>query len=881
MEMFKHILFEFVCIVALTTQLVHGQSQSGFISIDCGISENSGYTDKLTGLNYTSDATFIETGVSKNILPEYTNITLEQQFLNVRSFPEGVKNCYTLKVKPLHGNLKFLIRARFMYGNYDGLGQVPSFDLLLEADVWDSVELKDASTIVTKEIIHIPKKNYVYVCLVNTGSGTPFISALELRPVSNSTYQTESGSLLLSWRWDVGSNNNGTSRYRDDPFDRIWTPYNSNSWVVISSSQPIDSSGTDYKPPSAVMKTAVVPANISNSLQFSWDRSNNISGFYVYFYFAEVQGNRLNQTREQAIYLNGNLWNNPSVIYVYNLFATTFRSTRAMEAETIDFSINKTENSSLPPILNAFEAYAVKEFSQFPTNQQDVDAVMNINSMYELRSIWQGDPCGPKNYMWQGINCSYDDYNPPRIISLNLSSKGIFGEISPYISSLISIESLDLSNNNLTGSVPEFLSQLPFLTVLNLSGNKLKGSIPAALMDRKQSGLLSLSVEGNPDLCLEASCKGRDKNKLTVPVAVVPIVAVTVLICVILTAMIILWNFKTRKRVAKQNNKSFESKTPRYKYSDLVGFTNNFERAIGKGGFGAVYHGYLDDTQVAVKMLSSSSVQGFKEFKAEIELLMRVHHKNLTTLVGYCDEPTNMGLIYEFMANGNLQSHLLENDADTLSWEGRLRIATEAAQGLEYLHSGCKPPIVHRDVKTTNILLDKRFQAKLSDFGLSRIFSVESGTHVSTVVAGTPGYLDPEYYISNRLTEKSDVYNFGVVLLEIITDKPVIDTLDPERTHVSQWVSFMLAKGDIANIVDPRLNGDFETNSVWKAVEIAMTCVSPTSAKRPTMNRVVMELHEALEMEVAHKKMGKDAESKDSMLSMNLNLDTEMSPILR
>ncbi|KAJ0008346.1 hypothetical protein Pint_28802 [Pistacia integerrima] len=273
------------------------------------------------------------------------------------------------------------------------------------------------------------------------------------------------------------------------------------------------------------------------------------------------------------------------------------------------------------------------------------------------------------------------------------------------------------------------------------------------------------SVEGNPDLCPEASCKGREKNKLTVPVAVVPIVAVVVSICIILTAISILWNFKTRRQAGKKNE-SLDSKTRRYKYSDLVRFTSNFERTIGKGGFGTVYHGYLDDTQVAVKMLSQSSVQGYKQFKAEIELLMRVHHKNLTTLVGYCDESTNMGLIYEFMANGNLQSHLLENDADTLSWEGRLRIATEAAQG------------------------------------------------------------------------------------------------------------------DIANIVDPRLHGDFETNSAWKAVEVAIACVSLTSAKRPTMNQVVVELNESLAMEVARKKMGKDAEPKDSMLSMSLNLDTELFPIL-
>ncbi|XP_031285233.1 putative leucine-rich repeat receptor-like protein kinase At2g19210 [Pistacia vera] len=875
MEIFKHFIFEFLCIVALTTQLVHVQSQSGFISIDCGLAEKSGYTDKLTGINYTSDATFIETGVSKNISSEYYHNTLEQQFLNVRSFPEGMKNCYTLK--PELGNIKFLIRARFMYGNYDGLRKVPSFDLILEADVWDSVQMEDASTVVTKEIIHIPQKSYVYVCLVNTGSGTPFLSALELRPVSNSTYQTQSGSLLLSWRWDLGSTDNGTFRYSDDPFDRIWTPYNKHSWIAVSNSQPVDSSASIYKPPSTVMRTAVVPAKRSDSLQFSWERSNTTSGYYAYFYFAEVQQNLANQTREQTIDYNGRFW---SKLYVYYLSTSMEYCISPAEDKIIDFSIIKTENSTLLPILNALEVYAVKEFPQLLTDQQDVNAVMKIKySMYGVNTSWQGDPCVPKDYFWEGLNCSYDDYSPPRIISLNLSSSGISGEIPPYISSLALIQSLDLSNNNLIGPVPEFLSQLPFLTVLNLSGNKLVGSIPAVLVERKHDGFLSLSVEGNPDLCPEASCKGRKKNKLTVPVAVVPIVAVVVSICIILTAISIFWNFKTRTQVGKKNE-SLESKTRSYTYPDLVRFTNNFERAIGKGGFGTVYHGYLDDTQVAVKMLSQSSFQGYKQFKAEIELLMRVHHKNLTTLVGYCDECTNMGLVYEFMANGNLQSYLLENDVDTLSWEGRLRIATEAAQGLEYLHSGCKPPIVHRDVKSTNILLNEKFQAKLADFGLSRIFSGESGTHVSTIVAGTPGYLDPEYYISNKLTEKSDVYSFGVVLLEIITSKPVVEnTL--KKTHISHWVSFMLSKGDIANIVDPRLHGDFETNSAWKAVEVAMTCVSPTSAKRPTMNQVVVELNESLAMEVARKKMDKDAEPKDSMLSMSLNLDIESSPILR
>ncbi|XP_031268842.1 putative leucine-rich repeat receptor-like serine/threonine-protein kinase At2g19230 [Pistacia vera] len=209
MEMLKK-LFASAFIYALVLRVLVQESQSGFINIDCGTQENSGYYDEDTGLYYTSDATLAGTGVGNNISSEYKSTALEKQFLNVRSFPEGKRNCYTLEIAP--GDIKFFIRARFMYGNYDGKGKVPSFNLILGADVWDSVELADASTIVTKEIIHIPQSNYVYVCLENIGFGTPFISVLELRPLSNSTYYTQSGSLLLYRRLDVGSTTNQTFR---------------------------------------------------------------------------------------------------------------------------------------------------------------------------------------------------------------------------------------------------------------------------------------------------------------------------------------------------------------------------------------------------------------------------------------------------------------------------------------------------------------------------------------------------------------------------------------------------------------------------------------------------------------------------------------------
>ncbi|KAJ4717974.1 protein kinase family protein [Melia azedarach] len=732
-KIFEHFVLAFLGIISLIILEVNAQSQSGFISIDCGISGISGYTDKKTGINYTSDANYVDSGINSKISPEFNSEFLEQQFLNLRSFPEGKRNCYA--IKPPRGNTKFLIRARFMYGNYDGLGKPPNFDLLLEADIWDSVELEDESTIVTKEIIHIPQKNPIYVCLVNTGSGTPFISALELRPVKNSTYPTQSGSLLLFQRWDIGSTSNQTIRYPDDVFDRIWSPDGhsfSYKWVPISTTSKVVSITDLFQPPSSVMQTAVVPVNGSSFLQLSWVPSDPKFQYYAYLFFAEIdneQGNNL--AREMTIIINGIKWYGPfPALY---LTTNTIYSTSPMSAEKIEFSINATRNSTLPPLLNALEIFRVKEILQLLTNQQDADAIMNIKS-------------------------NFNDYDPPRITALNLSSSGIAGEIAPYISSLTAINILDLSNNSLTGPVPEFLSQLPFLTELNLKGNKLRGTIPAGLIEKQRNGLLSLSAEGNPDLCPEASCSGG-----------------------------------THEKNIGKNKGSFELKNQRFSYSDVVRITNNFEMVLGRGGFGTVYHGYLDDIQVAVKMLSPSSVQGYKQFQAEVELLMRVHHKNLTTLVGYCDEGTNMGLIYEFMAKGNLQEHLTGDEADILSWEGRLRIGTEAAQGLEYLHNGCKPPIVHRDVKSTNILLNEKFQAKLADFGLSRIFPVEGGTHVSTTIVGTPGYLDPEYFISNRLTEKSDVYSFGVVLLEIITSKPVIDRTHTERTHISEWVSFRLA----------------------------------------------------------------------------------------
>ncbi|KAJ4823674.1 hypothetical protein Tsubulata_027673, partial [Turnera subulata] len=765
--------------------------------IDCGAPDNANYTDEITGITYLPDSSFISTGVSHSVSPEFKTFAAGRQQENLRSFPEGDRNCYKVGVKR---GTKYLIRAIFMYGNYDGRNILPQFDLHLGPDKWVTMDVTNATTNTFKDIIHVPTKNYVHVCLVNTGSGTPFISALELRPLNNNSYVSAAAALALLLRYDMGSTTTETLRYPADVHDRVWVPYHLVKLEDISTSQKIDMvSQNNYQPPSIVMSTTSTPKTASEPLEFSVDIEDPNLQVYFYVHFAEIAQPRTNQSRQFNITINGKFWYGP-VVPDY-LYTTTVYSRGPWIGGKFDFSLFKVGGSTLPPLINAIE------------------------SVYGIRRNWQGDPCAPRAYMWDGLDCTYRDSDTSRITSLrkkinykpfpyvspsmyisllsvngniehwlrNLSSYGLTGEITNYIADLT-----DLSNNSLNGSVPDFLSRLPSLKVL---------------------------LGGNPNLCTSGSCKKKHKTA----VAVVASVAAVVIII---------------EKDANDNKtyKSMEQKNRCFTKAEVLNITNNFERVLGKGGFGTVYHGYLDDVPVAVKMLSPSSAQGYKQFQAEVKLLLRVHHRNLTNLIGFCDEGTTLGLIYEYMANGDLEEHLSDTSKNILSWERRLQIA--------YLHNGCKPPIVHRDVKTSNILLNESFQAKLADFGLSRTFTVEDGSHVSTAVAGTPGYLDPEYHVTSWLTEKSDVYSFGVVLLRIITGKPVIPRTN-ERGHISQWVGSMLANGDIKNIVDPKLHGMFNLNSVWKAVEIAVACTALTSTGRPTMNQVVTELSESLGIEAA------------------------------
>ncbi|KAF3776603.1 Receptor-like protein kinase 5 [Nymphaea thermarum] len=211
----------------------------------------------------------------------------------------------------------------------------------------------------------------------------------------------------------------------------------------------------------------------------------------------------------------------------------------------------------------------------------------------------------------------------------------------------------------------------------------------------------------------------------------------------------------------------------------------------------------------------------------------------------------NMIVLYEYMQNGCLRGILAgkRTGAELLTWKRRLQIALDVATGLDYLHSGCQPSIIHRDIKSTNILLNERLEAKVADFGISK--AVEK-TQISTVIAGTPGYIDPEYSETSILTKKSDVYSFGVVLFELMCGRRAILGSLEEQFHIVEWATSKIVRGDIESIIDPRIKGQHKINSVWKVADIALACTARRSIERPNMHNILKDLNEAMEIETGY-----------------------------
>ncbi|KAM4108265.1 hypothetical protein ACB094_03G032400 [Castanea mollissima] len=294
-----------------------------------------------------------------------------------------------------------------------------------------------------------------------------------------------------------------------------------------------------------------------------------------------------------------------------------------------------------------------------------------------------------------------------------------------------------------------------------------------------------------------------------------------------------------------------------FSLAEIKAATKNFDQnsIIGVGGFGDVYKGYTHTdggaAHVAIKRLKPGSQQGVQEFKTEIEILSQLRHHHLVSLIGYCNDGNEMIIVYDFMPGGTLCSHLYNTDKTSLPWDLRLQICLGAARALNYLHIGAKHPIIHRDVKSNNILLDEKWTAKVSDFGLSKFGPTStSKAHLSTAVKGSFGYLDPEYYRRHKLTEKSDVYSFGVVLFEVLCARPpIMHTEENEEISLAEWASNCYRNGKLDQIVDPLLKAEIEPECLKKFGEIAVNCLHDNGTQRPSMNDVVWGLELALQLQ--------------------------------
>ncbi|XP_043705850.1 receptor-like serine/threonine-protein kinase ALE2 isoform X2 [Telopea speciosissima] len=282
--------------------------------------------------------------------------------------------------------------------------------------------------------------------------------------------------------------------------------------------------------------------------------------------------------------------------------------------------------------------------------------------------------------------------------------------------------------------------------------------------------------------------------------------------------------------------------------ADLEKATEKFssKRILGEGGFGRVYHGIMEDgTAVAVKLLTRDSQNGDREFIAEIEMLSRLHHRNLVKLIGICIEEHTRCLVYELVPNGSVESHLhgTEKMKGPLDWDARMKIALGAARGLAYLHEDSNPRVIHRDFKASNVLLEDDFTPKVSDFGLARE-ATEGSQHISTRVMGTFGYVAPEYAMTGHLLVKSDVYSYGVVLLELISGrKPVDMSQPPGQENLVTWARPLLTSREgLEQLVDPSLCGNYDFDDMAKVAAIASMCVHPEVTQRPFMGEVVQAL---------------------------------------
>ncbi|KAF3948377.1 hypothetical protein CMV_025615 [Castanea mollissima] len=523
----------------------------------------------------------------------------------------------------------------------------------------------------------------------------------------------------------------------------------------------------------------------------------------------------------------------------------------------------------------------------------------NVMNGWDINSV---DPC-----TWNMVACSAEGF----VVSLEMASVGLSGTLSPSIANLSHLRTMLLQNNRLSGPIPaeigklselqmldlsqnQFVGEIPsslgFLTHLNylrLSKNNLSGQIPKLVANLSGLSFLDLSynnfsgptpkilaqgysITGNNFLCTSTSaqiCMGASKpindtrstQKVSGHHQWVLSVAIGISCTFVVSVMLLVcWVHWYRSRLLSssyvQQDYEFDiGHLKRFSFRELQNATGNFspKNILGQGGYGVVYKGCLPNrTVVAVKRLKDPSYTGEVQFQTEVEMIGLALHRNLLRLYGFCMTSDERLLVYPYMPNGSVADRLRETcrEKPSLDWNRRMRIAIGAARGLLYLHDQCNPKIIHRDVKAANILLDESFEAVVGDFGLAKLLDRRE-SHVTTAVRGTVGHIAPEYLSTGQSSEKTDVFGFGILLLELITGQKALDAGNGQvqKGMILEWVRTLFEEKKLEVLVDRDLRGCFDAFQLEKTVEVALQCTQSHPNLRPKMYEVLKVLEGLVE----------------------------------
>ncbi|XP_019163822.1 PREDICTED: protein NSP-INTERACTING KINASE 3-like [Ipomoea nil] len=522
----------------------------------------------------------------------------------------------------------------------------------------------------------------------------------------------------------------------------------------------------------------------------------------------------------------------------------------------------------------------------------------NVLENWDVNSV---DPCS-----WRMVTCSPDGY----VSALGLPSQSLSGTLSPGIGNLTNLQSvllqnnaisgpipasigklgklhtLDLSNNEFSGDMPSSLGDLINLNYLRLNNNSLTGQVPESLSNVGGLALVDVSfnnlsgslpklsarafkVVGNPLICGESSVdncslvypeplsfppdsdKGGASHRVAIAFGASFGIAFLIIIVVVL---LIGWRYRHNKQIFFDVNEKHDAEfclgnLRRYAFKELRAATDHFnpKNILGKGGFGIVYKGCLNDgTTVAVKRLKDYNVTGGEiQFQTEVEMISLAVHRNLLRLSGFCSTENERLLVYPFMPNGSVASRLKDhvNGEPILDWLRRKRIALGIARGLVYLHEQCDPKIIHRDVKAANILLDEYFEAVVGDFGLAKLLDHRE-SHVSTAVRGTIGHIAPEYLSTGQSSEKTDVFGFGILLLELITGQKAVEfgKGTNQKVVMLDLVKRLHQERKLSLMVDKDLGTNFDRIELEEMVQVALLCTQFNPCHRPKMSEVLRML---------------------------------------